>query len=194
MAFTPEDGTGLAAANAYADVAYVDAYLADRGGQANDQWSGLNAAEKEDALVRATDYIESRFSGRFVGIRKTQAQGLSWPRTYAYDADGFALASDEVPDAVKQATAEYAHRASRINLLPDPLRPYEQTAEGSSVTAQATGPIKRKRSKAGPVESETEYGDVPPSSGLANSIPAYPAADAMLRRVVHLTGSRTLRL
>ena len=104
MAFTAEDGTGLADANALCDVTFADAYFEDRRVSA---WSGTDAV-KEAALIKATDYIESRWGrlarngGRFLGTLQFPAvQALSFPRL-GIDAD------DAVPVGVCKAVAEYA--------------------------------------------------------------------------------------
>lgn len=163
MTFTPEDGTGLDDANSYASVALADAYFAERGISA---WTGSNTV-KEQALVRATDYIEKRFGGRFRGRKSTQEQALAWPRTGAYTRDGYPL--EEVPVLLARATAEYALRALTDTLMPDPTT----DASGRVVT--------RKREKVGPIEEETQYAE---GSALDAIIKPYPAADALLRDLV----------
>ena len=52
----PEDGTGLANANAYVSVEFADEYFSARGNQA---WAGLGSADKEAAILKATDYLEA---------------------------------------------------------------------------------------------------------------------------------------
>ena len=82
--------------NSYTSVAYADAYFADRGVTA---WTGVNTA-KEGALIRATDYLEGRFGGRFTCE---------------------VLEAEEVPDQLQKATCEYAVRALTAALAPDPV-------------------------------------------------------------------------
>lgn len=159
MAFTPEDGTGLADANSLAAVAFADAYFAERGVAA---WTGTDTV-KEQALVRATDYVESRWGkrGRFKGEPQFPdvPQALSFPRT-GIGSDGV------VPQDVQKAVAEYALRALSGTLAPDPV-----------VTV---GPaVESVRQKVGPIETETRYGN----AGSVSSVEfkPYPAADLLLR-------------
>lgn len=173
MAFTVEDGTGLANANAYVSVADADAYFADRGEPT--AWAGASTTEKEQAIVKATDYIEKRFSRRFVGVKGSSDQALSWPRDNAYDADDYLLADDEVPTALADATAEYANRAISAALIPDP-----------TVNVDTAGQIVREKKKVGPLEKETEY------RGSGGDLPAYLHAELMLDGLL-IPGGRTIR-
>jgi hypothetical protein len=136
MAIVVEDGTGKPDANSYASVATADAYHADRG---NTAWLAEQAA-KETALVRATQYIESRYRGRWPGTRlKLRDQRLEWPRYGAfvnygpdYVADSYVrdnslavdkwpIGTNEVPQELIDATCEAALRelAKPGQLQPD---------------------------------------------------------------------------
>lgn len=88
MVFVVEDGTGLADANSYVSVAEADAYHSAR---ANTAWSGDDTV-KQAALIRATDYLEQKYAGRWKGCVLNEAQSLSFPR----DVEG-------VPAKLKQA-------------------------------------------------------------------------------------------
>lgn len=157
MAFTVEDGTGVIDANAYITVAWADSYHSDRGHTA---WTGADAL-KEQAIVRATDYIETRWGSRFKGSQEflDPLQPLQWPRLYAYDVNG--LAYEGIPVLLKRATAEYAMRALSASLLPDPDR--------------SQGPTTLMRKKVGPIETETRYAEVVPPI-----LQDYPLADRLL--------------
>lgn len=154
MTFTVEDGTGIANANSLCAVAFADTYFADRGIAA---WTGNTSTVKEPALIRATDYIETRFGMRFKGEKAEDTQSLSWPRVYV-DAD------DTVPIGVKKAVAEYALRALTTILAPD------------YVTDESNRLIKSKREKVGPIEQETVFVD----GASVFTFRKYPAADALL--------------
>ena len=107
MAFTPSDGTGLAAANSYADQAFADAYLLDRGVAA---WASLTDADKEAALVRGTDYIDAVYGHRVKSatLVDSDVQALRFPTV-----------SDGLPDRVKQAAVVAANLESQgLDLLP----------------------------------------------------------------------------
>ncbi|HNQ99222.1 MAG TPA: hypothetical protein PKN52_04435, partial [Trueperaceae bacterium] len=115
MAFTVEDGTGVAGANSLCDVAFADTYHADR---ANSSWASSTQAAKEAALIKATDYIEQRFGGRFKGRREHETQVLSFPRLCLYTRDGVLVTG--VPDRLKAAVSEYALKALTVSLFLEP--------------------------------------------------------------------------
>ena len=182
-----EDGTGKSDANAYVDLTYADAYhTLQNDGSA---WASASTAEKVAAILRATTYVDMRWS--FIGQLKGNDQALAWPRVgyqpagsgfyYAgpyyfdgiyplllagsqlRDADG-RLVDGTVPDAVKKATAEYALRSLTVTLLPDPSRDELQVVELTQ--------------KAGPVEQSTKY-----AAGSGRRVlKAYPTADRILQR------------
>ncbi len=122
MAFTLETGTGIAGANAYVDVAYVDTHHLDRG---NSAWDDFTTVEKQQSIIRGTEYIDKRFGIKFRGVRVSKEQGLEWPRLSAFDADGFLLSGvDDLPRQLEKAAAEYALRAAICGTLaPDPPLP-----------------------------------------------------------------------
>lgn len=128
FAFTVEDGTGLAGANAYVSLSEADDHHA---GRAHAGWSSADLASKQAAIVKATDHIELVYGERFIGQRASEAQGLSWPRELAYDRDGNLL--EGVPLPVRQACAEFAARALTAPLIPD------GTAEVTSESHSAGG-------------------------------------------------------
>ncbi|URA06921.1 virion structural protein [Xanthomonas phage Pfeifenkraut] len=70
-----EDGTEVADANAYVDVAAVRAYAEQRG-------VTLPADDEEVAamIIKATDYLES-FACKYQGRKTDCDQSLQWPRT-----------------------------------------------------------------------------------------------------------------
>lgn len=156
MAFVAEDGTGLADANSLAPVAFADAYFADR---ANAAWAALTPEAKQSNLIKATDYIQSRWSTRFKGVPQfPDVQALAFPRL-CINSDG------AVPVGIQKAAAEYALRAIAGKLAPDPV------VDASGRMATGT------RKKVGPIETETNF-----ASEGALAKPAlyrsYPEADA----------------
>ena len=72
MALILEDGTGVSGANAYTTSALVNAYLVERNRVDENGWSGFAGSEKAASVIAATDYIETRFSQRFLGRRQFQ--------------------------------------------------------------------------------------------------------------------------
>ena len=159
MAFTVESGSGDAGSNAYMSVADADAHHADRG---TSDWTNFTTPEKETALVRASDYIDKRFGRQFVGLRKIKDQGLEWPRTDAFDADGFLFnGSTALPPQLFKAAAEYALRAAVCGILaPDPPLPVpkqDPTDMGTRPEQEATGQLTRTREKVGPLEEDRHF-------------------------------------
>lgn len=201
MAFVVETGDGLTDSNAYSAVAEVDTYHTDRG---NTKWTGSNGV-KQSAIIRATDYIEKRFGKRFRGVRRTKEQSLQWPRINAYDDADYMYDFNEVPEKLKQATAEYALRALLLGeLAPDipPNVPGMNNATGSTTTEiTPSGSITAKKEVVGPLEEETHYeardagyntrAAVSDLLG-ASSIPEYPAADLLLEELIRRGSDRRI--
>lgn len=161
MTFIVEDGTGVADANSLCAVDYADAYFADRAIAA---WTGADVA-KQSALVRATDYIETRFGRRFKGELADTEQALSWPRIDA-SADGI------VPASIRKATAEYALRALKSTLAPDPV-----SDESGRVVAS-------KSEKVGPILESTTF----VAGSVVQTFKPYPAADGLIKPWLKPTG------
>lgn len=160
MALIVEDGTGVAGANGYIDVAYADAYHGARGEAA---WGGPNDA-KEHAIIRATDYIETRWGANFLGTPEhlDPRQPLSFPRLGLRDRVGQTVLG--IPENLRRATAEYAVRAMASALMPDPVT----DPSGAMVTS--------KREKVGPIETSMSFSVL---QGF-RLLKAYPAADRLL--------------
>lgn len=116
MSIVTEDGTGRADAETFISVADASSYHSDRG---NAAWAALASdALREQALRRATDYMEQVYSQKWKGARMTDTQALSWPR-YDVCANGFDVDNDVVPVAVQRACAELALKAAAGELAPD---------------------------------------------------------------------------
>lgn len=73
MTLVVEDGSGLLSANSYCDAEFVDLYFSSRG---ISTWTG-DTSVKEAALIKATDYIETRFGHRFGGARLHSTVGAA---------------------------------------------------------------------------------------------------------------------
>lgn len=184
MAFTEETGVGVAGANAYVSVAFVDGHHTDRGATA---WLfsdtagavAITTAQKESAIIRATDHIDRVYGNAFKGYKGTDAQGLQWPRTGAYGPSGYTLLN--VPNQLQRATAEYALRALLYGVLtpdPPPKGPRQDFTQGAAlpVYGEGEGEIVSVREKVGPLETEVRY-----NKDSAGSLARHPAADLMLR-------------
>lgn len=154
MSIIVEDGSNVTGAESYASVAQFDTYHTNRG---NTLAATLLTAEKEQALRRATDFMEQRYRLAWKGYRKYSTQSLSFPRELVYiekQANIDTLLSDIiVPNEVINACIELAFRGSAGDLLPDV----------TDVIAEETiGPITTKYDRRKPIS------------------PSYKAIDAML--------------
>jgi hypothetical protein len=126
----------------YGTLSDANAYHTARG---NAAWTGADAV-KAAALERATDYIDGRYrwqlkSGRWQSMfpgERTQGrdQEREWPRTGAEDYDGNAIADDEVPVEVENATYEAALREL---VTPGSLSP--DFVPSGQVIKEKVGPI-----------------------------------------------------
>jgi hypothetical protein len=98
MAIVVEDGTIIAGANAYASLVDLDTYHEER---LNTLWTDAEDETKEAAMLRATAGLESKYRGRWFGVKAdhnaaTAPQFLSWPRRDSIDqsrANGFTSAT-----------------------------------------------------------------------------------------------------
>lgn len=177
MAFTVQNDSGtVPSANAYVTVAEFKAFQDDRGGD----YSAASDEQIEKAIVRATDFLDTRYS--FVGQQRTADQGTQFPRFLA----GREFESYEksplsgLPRALKGAACLLAMRSlSGSNLLPDP---------SFSVGGQVTG----VRKKVGPIETETTFAETSPA--LQQEAPKYPDVDLLLRNAGLLGPSGSKRI
>ena len=106
----PEDGTGLSNANAYVSVEFADEYFSARG---NGAWAGLGSADKEAAIIKATDYLEAVYFDKWQGERLKTDQALSFPRSRV------GWAAFGMPAKFKSAVCELAIRANAGELMSD---------------------------------------------------------------------------
>lgn len=103
---------GAVNADSYASLADATAYFTNRGIA---EWTGTDTV-KENALRRATTYLDNQYRGRWVGVRVTETQALAWPRADGYrawttpllDSDGFDIATNTIPTRVRDACLEAA--------------------------------------------------------------------------------------
>jgi hypothetical protein len=131
-----ENGTGVPDADSYVTVLEADAYLASRGVPA--AWAALDDTAKAALLVRATDYMQAAYRGRWKGFRRSDTQALDWPRQGVMLDDlpyGALVKFDIVPGQVKAAQIELATRqmtAGDTPLMQDLTR---------GVVSETIGPI-----------------------------------------------------
>ena len=180
MAFTVEDGTGVANAPTHTRrPAQVTDYLTDRGRQTENGWSSAEEAAQNAAIIQATDFIEKRFAGLWRGTRGSEEQGLSWPSSGVTTGDGVTISATSLPRLLIEAVAEYTVRAliSACTLLrPDRRRLPVRVAWSRS-----------QFTKVGEIETRTRYSD-PAGAGTAvvtSTVPSYPAADLLIQPLLN---------
>jgi hypothetical protein len=169
MAFTVQGSSPVDGANAYVTVAFFDAYHGDRGSDV----SALSTTEKEQAIVRATDYLDLRW--QFIGERLTLQQTTAWPRRGAEDRDGFFRF--DIPIEIQEACAEYALlSANGTDLNPIPDR--DTTGQRVQQLSEKVGPISESRLFV---------------AGSVFVLPVYPPADRKLLSSGLVSTSHTVR-
>ena len=168
MTLTVETGAGIADADAYVDVAYMDTFIEEHiGATAKATWDGLNPAEQERRIREGKTYLDGKYHHRWRGYRAHRTQGGDWPRKSVVDDDGYEVLSTVVPDGVKRASA-YATFAG----IATPLMPDEKTP----------GAIGRKLIKAGPVTIDKAFG-----SGQS-ALPRFSRVDRYLGGLINPPG------
>lgn len=75
MALVKEDGTGVADANTYNDVADLDTFMSDRQIVA---WATTDQPTKERCAIEAAEYLDAFYPPKSDPLKTTQ--GLAWPR------------------------------------------------------------------------------------------------------------------
>lgn len=103
--FVVETGVGDPDANSYASVEFADDYVS-MNAFASTQWDLLETEDKEKLLARASLILDKRI--KWAGDRVDSDSGLRWPRAGVYDADGFIIPDDVIPDELVEATVEFA--------------------------------------------------------------------------------------
>lgn len=132
MAFTVEDGTGLAAANSYISVADADTRLEQHPDR--ESWKALSTQQREVALRFATAYLDSKYRW-FGDTFNSPTQALQWPRTKNEDDKGEEIAGGTVPDQLERATTAIALEVAKASTL-------SSGAEDLTAEIEASGAIK----------------------------------------------------
>ena len=99
-----ETGSGLTNSNSYVSLDDADIYHEKRLHVTD--WTGSNDDTKEAALMWASSLLDQLVD--WYGTKYTETQAMRWPRSGVYDVDGYAILSNEIPQFLKDATAEYA--------------------------------------------------------------------------------------
>jgi hypothetical protein len=130
---------GGASSDSYGTLAAYEAYVvanidATFNGHGHDSTHELN-------LRRAAQYLDRNY--QFAGYKQYETQARSWPRLTNILVDGWPIDGDTIPQDIIYAQFELAYAFET-----DSIDPF------ATIT---TGTVKRSKSKAGPVEAETEY-------------------------------------
>lgn len=154
---TVEDGTMPEGANTYADMDFVNAYLASRGVAG---WAEADADSRAAALIRAADVLNSYY---WKGETAEPGRVMTWPRKGMCYAGGVGVPENSVPVQVQNAQCEIA----------------------GAVIAGDTDPLAQVDTAKGAVTSEkvdvigVSYTD--PSTNSYSGKTGYPAVDGLLR-------------
>lgn len=141
--------------DSYVSVADADTFWSARN---NSDWSSASTADKEKALRFATEYIDGKYAGRWIGEHPgSNSQIRAWPRNNAYDMEGRVWTG--IPQMLKDATARLA-----LDLLS--AFPEEAESRGGGVKREQVGPL------------EVEYFDSAPAGTT------YPYLDTLLYALV----------
>lgn len=146
MAITVEDGTVVASADSFVSETVADAYFA-----AHDNptaWTGATSALQESALKYAAQTLGGAFE--WEGTITSLTQTLCWPRSDAADREDRTIASDVIPQSVKDAQCELAlvHLGAALNQTHD---------RGGAVVSEKIGPIETRFSDNAPAEATWPY-------------------------------------
>lgn len=162
--FVVEDGTGKADANAWITEVEYKAYWENHGDPSS--ISGLSSAEAEEDIRMGTQYLQAVYGKRWRGRKGSDTQATDWPRYEVYDDDDYYLPSDELPQALKDATAEasYRQRTETDGLIPDIDEP---------------GTIKEYAVKVGPISEKTVY------NGGRSQIKKFRVVDLLLKGLLN---------
>lgn len=158
MSLVLETGTGIPNANAYSTYEKFKAYHDARKNEFVDAIGCIEAA-----IIKATDYID--IAKKYRGYRLTTSQSLEFPRGGAAYDDGRRI--NGVPIEIEEACNEYAIRAMKIDLAPDP----QYSSTGSVVV--------ESRKSIGPLSKFEKLGN----AGFPTRIRSYPIADRRLAKV-----------
>lgn len=164
-----EDGSIVAGANSFVTALDVFNHAALIG--QSDAWAAQAAVVQEQAIIRAMQTLR-RYEERFRGWRVSASQTLPWPR-YGALVNAYELASNVVPEAIKEATAELAIRELTARAtMPDEI-------------VSADGAIVESSREIGPLKKRDRYAT---AKGRGRQ-PYYPTVMAILRPYLTSVGS-----
>jgi hypothetical protein len=135
-----EDGTGISTANSYLTVQEADDYFTTYG---NTNWDAVTA-DKELALIQATQSIDLLYGEKYISYKAIEAPGaLLWPRQWCYDNNQQLITDSTIPVTLKRAVSELA----LMSLMGEDIIPLENDENG----------VKLSRIQIDVIEIETQY-------------------------------------
>lgn len=141
---TVEDGTGLADADSYVSVDFADSYYSGRG---YSDWSSLETEDREQLLVKATDFIDSVFD--WYGKKASYEQALNFPRLNLIDPSGYTV--EGVPLQVKHAVCE------AVKILVSGSDLFRTLSENGAVVSEKIGELQFSYDRSVLVKDSTLY-------------------------------------
>ena len=125
---------GASDANTYCTVEDADQYH-DNHPQGGVAWTASEAAQKRRALLQATRLLDAHVVWTGYAARINQA--LAWPRDGMCDRNGYGLAADVIPPALRDATAEFARHL--LDAASD--RTADSSVVSSGIRELVAGPV-----------------------------------------------------
>ena len=153
-----EDGSIVAGANTYIDVAYLQSFADLRG-----VTLPANSTDIETLIIKSADYVEA-FRERFKGSKIEYTQPMQWPRQNV-TVDGFSVPGDSIPTELQESQAQAALESNT----------------GQDLSPSIVQNIKRKKIDV----LETEY--FGPQDGVSSQ-PTFPKVDAYLDPLLDSSG------
>lgn len=167
--FIAEDGTGLSEANSAVSIEFADSYFAVR---AIEKWSNLTLEEKQIALVKATDYVETKYGPKLSKFKRLRnEQSLQFPKL-KFLFQGSLVSG--TPVTWKKAVCEYALISTSQELFAAPKKDEPQ--------------VTSKEVTVGPITTKTAF-----SLGQGSSYNQFPAADRLAEMVVVSNSGQAVR-
>jgi len=124
ITLTVEDGSVVTGANTYVSLADATLFCSNLGLTA---WAAEATEDQKAAILRGMAFIESQ---SYVGVKEDQDNPLKWPRSGAYDEDGYAIDTDSIPTNIVDGLCRAA---------------YEELIDSGSLLPNAEGGIKREK-------------------------------------------------
>jgi hypothetical protein len=123
---------GASNANSYADLTEAAAYCAENPYASG--WFNASSGDQAAALITATK-IEDANPFAWTGEASTDVQALGWPRKNMKNRNGFPIADNIIPQALKESTIEEA----RALLAEDRLG--DNSVVNKGIASLSAGPV-----------------------------------------------------